>query len=61
MTFSICGESNFGSKNVTTTLEYGINNYFCLDNKNFTLQGEFYSDVFQYIEIKLYKCWNSTD
>ena len=60
LSFSICGDSKFGNKNLTTTFQYGINNQFCIDNNNFTLEGEFYSDNFQYIEIKLFKCINST-
>ena len=35
---------------------YGINNYMCFKHKNMSVEGNFYSDDFKYIEIKLYKC-----
>ena len=32
----------------------------CLKNKYFSLQGDYYSEIFKYVEIRLYRCVNST-
>lgn len=37
----------------------GIDGYVCLKQKDFKLQGQFYSNNFSYIEIRLFKCANS--
>ena len=37
-----------------------LENSWCLKNPNFTIQGKFIGDFFKYLEIKLYKCDNST-
>ncbi len=32
----------------------------CLKNKSYELLGDFYSEVYKYVEIKLWKCNNYT-
>lgn len=38
----------------------GVNTYMCTKSKNYSLQGDFYSENFYYIDIKLYRCSNSS-
>lgn len=39
---------------------YGISKQNCLKKKDYELQGDFYSDTFKYLEIRLFKCRNMT-
>lgn len=41
--------------------QYGIGNYLCIyDKSNISFQGDYYADVFRYININLIKCNGST-
>ena len=35
---------------------YGIGNLMCITDPNYYLQGDYYSQEFDYIEVKLNKC-----
>mmetsp|Transcript_15267 Transcript_15267/g.11097 ORF Transcript_15267/g.11097 Transcript_15267/m.11097 type:complete len:258 (-) Transcript_15267:507-1280(-) len=37
-----------------------MDRYYCIGNKSYALEGDFYSEGFQYLEVKLWKCQNST-
>jgi hypothetical protein len=40
---------------------YSIDKMLCIRNKDqFSLKGDFYSEEFKYLEIKLFKCKNNT-
>ena len=40
---------------------YGIPKMYCLNNlRDMEIQGDFYSEFFSYLEIRLFKCSNST-
>lgn len=39
---------------------YGINKYQCIDSEDWHLQGNYYTDVYSYVSIKLFKCQNVT-
>lgn len=34
----------------------GINDYSCIDVDNFNLTGQFFSDIYEYMDIKFEKC-----
>mmetsp|Transcript_3310 Transcript_3310/g.3286 ORF Transcript_3310/g.3286 Transcript_3310/m.3286 type:complete len:158 (+) Transcript_3310:553-1026(+) len=38
----------------------GIDKYQCLKSNNYTLEGDFYSQAFSYVEIKVWQCVNET-
>ena len=40
---------------------YGINNYECIGSDDWYLQGNYYTDDYNYVSIKLYKCQNFTN
>mmetsp|Transcript_3315 Transcript_3315/g.3293 ORF Transcript_3315/g.3293 Transcript_3315/m.3293 type:complete len:167 (+) Transcript_3315:154-654(+) len=58
--FDLCGNEHFRFSNQTQVEIIGISNFLCITDRNYTLQGDFYSDIFNYIEIKLKKCVNGT-
>ncbi|TNV82719.1 hypothetical protein FGO68_gene2428 [Halteria grandinella] len=63
LTFTQCGENLFSFEDQAEVLNYKINEYLCTDD-NFTdweLQGNFYRNDMLYLEIKLWKCQNSTN
>jgi hypothetical protein len=33
----------------------------CVKNKTFKFEGDFYSERFSYVEVKVWKCVNSSD
>lgn len=35
---------------------FGINNFMCFNRTNFSLEGNYYSDVFTFIGMKLLRC-----
>ncbi|CDW71369.1 UNKNOWN [Stylonychia lemnae] len=54
-----CGQEHFNYENQREILMYNIDDYQCIVRKNISLEGNFYSSKFSYIEIKLQKCQNS--
>lgn len=56
MAFSECGETGFSYPDEDIVSLYGINKLICLKNQNYSLQGDYYSRDFKYLEIKLFKC-----
>jgi hypothetical protein len=57
-----CGNDIFNFTDKQSILDYGINKYQCLEkDTKFDLEGfTIYSPVLQYLDIKLYKCMNTT-
>ncbi len=55
-----CGNENFNYRDQEEVTKYGINKFMCFKDHNYSLQGDFYSRYFKYIELRLYKCINST-
>ena len=41
-------------------MKYGIDKLMCFSWSNITIEGDFYSDEFRYIDIKLIKCMNTS-
>ncbi|TNV83530.1 hypothetical protein FGO68_gene1497 [Halteria grandinella] len=63
LTFTECGDKYFSFEDQAEVLNYKINEYQCPDD-NFTdwqLRGNFYRNDMLYLEIKLWKCQNSTN
>lgn len=60
MNFTLCGTEYFNYTNQTDVVTYGINEYNCLVDKNYTFAGDYYSENFEYLEIKVWKCMNSS-
>ncbi|TNV85532.1 hypothetical protein FGO68_gene3405 [Halteria grandinella] len=54
--YAECGDDLFNHDNQTEVKMYGINRLMCFKRKNYSLQGDFYSNTFRYITIKLSKC-----
>ncbi len=57
---SLCGFNLFNHTEPEEIELYGIDSNYCINQNNLTVRGSYYSDFFSYIEIKLYKCQNST-
>jgi len=56
----LCGEKNFKYHDKKEILKYGLDKFYCLADKSYSFQGGFYSDLMSYLEVKLYKCLNSS-
>jgi len=56
-----CGSTLFNYENQTYVDLLSISQMQCAKNKTYTLQGNFYSENFDYIELKLFKCFNGTE
>ncbi|CDW78915.1 UNKNOWN [Stylonychia lemnae] len=41
--------------------DLGISEYFCLVDNNYQIQGGYYDDIYEYIELKIFKCSNNTE
>lgn len=63
--YTRCGETMFNFVDQSEVLNYKINEYMCIDDsKNETdweVQGNFYRNDMLYLELKLWKCQNSTN
>ena len=55
----LCGTSNFNF-DAEDTVKYGISDYYCLTDHNYELIGDYYSDKYVFLEIKLNKCQNNS-
>ena len=61
MNITLCEDKRFLGFNQTKVSMYGIPKMQCIYNEDeFQLQGDFYSEVFKYIEIRVQKCMNTT-
>jgi hypothetical protein len=47
---------NFKYENRSEVLMYGIDNLMCIKDPDFSLQGNYYSDRFRYLQLKLQRC-----
>lgn len=56
----LCEDKYFRYFDQKKVNNYGINNYLCPKEKDYFVAGNYYADVFEYIEIKVFKCQNST-
>lgn len=55
-----CGPDGFNFQD-KESLEYiGVKDYYCPQIKNYSIYGQFYSDIFRYISLKVTKCKNTT-
>ncbi|CDW74033.1 UNKNOWN [Stylonychia lemnae] len=61
LNFTFCQDDLFNYTNKQELMTLGINEYFCLKDQDYTLQGGYYDEVYEYLEIKLYKCQNKSD
>ncbi len=57
--FTSCGIEEFDYPHVDEINKFSIDLLHCVKNPNYTLKGDFYSDDYQYLEIKLKKCEGS--
>jgi hypothetical protein len=56
-----CGLDKFKGFNKKTVEMYKIDKLMCIKNlDDFTLKGDFYSGKFRYLEIRMFRCENST-
>jgi hypothetical protein len=39
---------------------YGIDRFYCLSDKDYGFQGNFYNAKMSYLELKMYKCSNTS-
>lgn len=51
-----CGTNLLRYDDTDEIIKYGINNYMCFGSSNYSLEGDFYSTEFKYLEVKLIKC-----
>ncbi|CDW89821.1 UNKNOWN [Stylonychia lemnae] len=55
-----CQDKYFNYTNQSEVVLKGISNYLCTVDDNYQFQGNFYQQNFEYVEIKLWKCLNSS-
>ena len=61
LSFEVCGQNNnFNYKDKEAIKLYGLDQYYCLTDTNYTIQGNFYYQAMDYVEVKLYKCKNGS-
>jgi hypothetical protein len=60
MSFVKCGEDNFNYPDQDEVKLYGINNFYCIASDDYYLQGNFYRKELHYLELKLWKCQNTS-
>lgn len=60
LNITTCGNTYFNYSDQEEITKYSISNYMCVKDKDYKFQGDYYSDVFQYMEVKMWKCQNST-
>ena len=58
--FVPCGNDFFKGFNQTTIDMYSIPYMNCLNFTGYQLQGDYYSEIFSYMQLRLFKCKNST-
>lgn len=51
-----CGTELFNYTTTQDIIDYNIANLMCIKDKNYTLEGDFYSRHFRYLQIKMLKC-----
>ncbi len=51
-----CGTELFQYPVKQDIIDYNIANLMCIKNKNYSLEGDFYSRRFRYLQIKMLKC-----
>ncbi|CDW85614.1 UNKNOWN [Stylonychia lemnae] len=61
--FASCNNTNFPQLDAEEYASSPISNMMCAinDPNNIDLQGDFYSDIFKYVEVRLTRCVNGTD
>ena len=56
-----CGLDYFKGFQREKIEQYKLHNLLCIKNRNnFTLKGDFYSEKFRYLEVRMFRCENST-
>lgn len=60
ITFNKCGKDGLNYTNVEEITRLGLDNYWCPTINNITIGGVYYSSEYDYIEIKIAKCKNSS-
>ena len=56
-----CGTENFNYSDTQEVKTFGITNLMCIRNKSaYSIQGDYYSNDFRFLEIKVLKCNPST-
>ena len=53
-------ENSFVGMNQTLVKAVGIDQYYCPSDNNFTVAATFYASRYDYIQIKVFRCANST-
>ncbi|CDW87806.1 UNKNOWN [Stylonychia lemnae] len=56
-----CHDKHFNFTDQKEVMLKGISNYLCAIDDDYQLQGYFYQQNFEFVEIKLWKCRNSTE
>lgn len=52
----LCNKTGFRYNDTDKLHEYNITNFTCPLVKNYTVGGNYYTEIFSYIEMKLLKC-----
>ncbi|CDW91852.1 UNKNOWN [Stylonychia lemnae] len=60
ISFDKCSTKYFNYQNVTEIVYNGITDLYCITEKDYQFKGDIYSNDFDYLEIKLWKCQNNT-
>jgi hypothetical protein len=61
MGYELCNDTTFSFSNKTLSDTLGLPYFMCVtDDSYWEIGGDFYSERFQYVEIRLRKCVNST-
>jgi hypothetical protein len=55
-----CGNSQLNFNNEEEMMDFGIEDFYCTKDKTYELFGSTFTEKFQYLEVKLFKCANNT-
>lgn len=55
-----CTQQTFNYSDWAEAQTVGVKDYVCLGIKNFMLQGHFYANNFSYVEVRLFRCANTS-
>jgi hypothetical protein len=51
-----CGTANFNMNDKSEIEAFGMQEYMCIKNKSYELEGAKNTEIFKYLEVKLHKC-----
>lgn len=62
LNFDKCGDKKYFNYDKTSDVKlYGLHNFYCLIDDDYSFMGHFYNTKMSYLEMKMYKCSNDSE